>query len=110
MPAVLQHNNCPALRELKSGGIRPNQEADLSAQVDTDRKSNSNKTSRREILRHGSVLAGSAIAGAVLPETARAAGDADKNLPPSVPEWMQTPGADVGSQPYGTPSPFEKSV
>jgi len=82
----------------------------LPAQEDADRKSNGNKTSRRDILRNGSVLAGSALAGAVLPETARAAGEADKNLPPNVPEWMQVPGADVSSEPYGTPSPFEKSV
>ena len=82
----------------------------MPAQEDADRKSNGNKTSRRDILRNGSVLAGSALAGAVLPETARAAGEADKNLPPNVPEWMQVPGADVSSEPYGTPSPFEKSV
>jgi sulfane dehydrogenase subunit SoxC len=110
MPAVPQHMNCPAPRELNSGGIRSNQEADLSAQKDKDRTSSDIKRSRRDILRSSSVLAGSAIAGAILPETARAAGNADKNLPPNVPEWMQSPGADVGSEPYGKPSPFEKSV
>jgi sulfane dehydrogenase subunit SoxC len=82
----------------------------LSVQEDNDRKSGSTRRSRRDVLWRGSQLAGAAVAGAVLPETVHAAGDADKNLPPNVPEWMQSPGADVGSQPYGTPSPFEKSV
>src|SRR6185437_5642804 len=93
MPAVSQHMNCPAPREL-SGGIRSNQEADLSVQKDNHRKSGSTKRSRRDILWRGSQLAGAAVAGAVLPETAHAAGEADKNLPPNVPEWMQSPGAD----------------
>ena len=30
--------------------------------------------------------------------------------PPNIPEWMKAPGDPMGSQPYGTPSPFEKSV
>ena len=33
-----------------------------------------------------------------------------ENLPPNVPEWMKTPGDPMGSQLYGTPSPFEKGV
>ena len=56
------------------------------------------------VLRHGSVLAGSALTGAALPAGALAENSSDKNLPPNVPEWMQSPGADVGSEPYGTPS------
>jgi sulfane dehydrogenase subunit SoxC len=31
-------------------------------------------------------------------------------VPPNVPEWMKAPGDPMGSQPYGTPSPFEKNV
>nr|WP_244486007.1 sulfite dehydrogenase [Bradyrhizobium viridifuturi] len=33
-----------------------------------------------------------------------------KNLPPNVPEWMKAPGDPMGSQPYGTPSAYEKGV
>jgi sulfane dehydrogenase subunit SoxC len=43
------------------------------------------------------------------PEVKRVPGDT-ANLPPNVPEWMKTPGDPMGSQPYGTPSPFEKDV
>jgi sulfane dehydrogenase subunit SoxC len=82
----------------------------LPAEEDTDRESSGIKRSRREILRRGSVLAGTSMAGAFLPVGALAAGSSDQNLPPNIPEWMQSPGAEVGSEPYGTPSPFEKSV
>jgi sulfane dehydrogenase subunit SoxC len=62
--------------------------------------------SRRRFLRGGGVLVGGAvIAGSLGASEAR--GD---NLPPNVPEWMKTPGDPMGSQPYGTPSPFEKGV
>ncbi|MBS0531890.1 MAG: molybdopterin-dependent oxidoreductase, partial [Proteobacteria bacterium] len=54
----------------------------------------------------GSMVAGAAISGQALADDTKAA----DNLPPNVPEWMKVPGADVGSQPYGTPSPFEKAV
>ncbi|GLR85353.1 sulfite dehydrogenase [Bradyrhizobium iriomotense] len=61
---------------------------------------------RRRFLRDGGVALGGAIlgggAGAV---TAKA-----DNLPPEIPEWMKAPGEPMGSQPYGTPSPFEKGV
>src|SRR5437762_10770807 len=65
-------------------------------------------TSRRRFLRDGAVIGGAAVAGGLGATDARAA-DAD-NLPPNVPEWMKTPGDPMGSQPYGTPSPFEKGV
>ena len=28
--------------------------------------------------------------------------------PPGIPDWMRTPGAETGSEPYGAPSPFER--
>jgi sulfane dehydrogenase subunit SoxC len=34
----------------------------------------------------------------------------DGNLPPNIPEWMKSPGAPMGDQPYGTPSAYEKGV
>jgi sulfane dehydrogenase subunit SoxC len=64
--------------------------------------------SRRRFLRDGAVIGGAVAAGGLGAGEARAA-DAD-NLPPSVPEWMKTPGDATGSQLYGTPSPFEKNV
>ena len=67
--------------------------------------------SRRRFLREGGVLVGGAVmAGGLAGGEALAAGDNADNLPPNVPEWMKTPGDPMGSQPYGTPSPFEKSV
>ena len=68
-------------------------------------------TSRRRFLRRGGALAGGAVmAGGLAGSEALAAGDNADNLPPNVPEWMKTPGDPMGSQPYGTPSPFEKGV
>jgi len=64
-------------------------------------------TSRRRFLRGGGALVGgAALAGGL---AGQAAADAS-NLPPNIPEWMKAPGDPMGSQPYGTPSPFEKGV
>jgi sulfane dehydrogenase subunit SoxC len=63
-------------------------------------------TSRRRFLRAGAAVGGVALASGI--RGSRAA-DAD-NLPPNTPEWMKVPGDPMGSQPYGTPSPFEKNV
>jgi sulfane dehydrogenase subunit SoxC len=64
-------------------------------------------TSRRRFLRgSGALMGGAVLAGGL---AGNAAADAD-NLPPNIPEWMKTPGDPMGSQPYGTPSPFEKGV
>ena len=64
-------------------------------------------TSRRRFLRgSGALMGGAVLAGGLAGE---AAADAS-NLPPNIPEWMKVPGDPMGSQPYGTPSPFEKGV
>jgi sulfane dehydrogenase subunit SoxC len=68
--------------------------------------------SRRKILGQGSAVLGGALAsavaaGQVVAETVTTNAD---NLPPNVPEWMKAPGAPMGSQLYGEPSPFEKNV
>src|SRR5271169_1164817 len=68
-------------------------------------------TSRRRFLRGGSaLLGGTVIASGLAGGEAPAASESSDNLPPNVPEWMKTPGDPMGSQPYGTPSRFEKSV
>ena len=68
-------------------------------------------TSRRRFLREGSALMGGAvIAGGFTESEALGASERPDNLPPNVPEWMKTPGDPMGSQLYGTPSPFEKGV
>jgi sulfane dehydrogenase subunit SoxC len=69
--------------------------------------------SRRRFLRDGGALMGGAVlTGGLAGSEALAAADAASasNVPPSVPEWMKAPGDPVGSQLYGTPSPFEKGV
>ena len=66
-------------------------------------------TSRRHVLQRGAMIGGAALAGGLAAGGDASATEAD-NLPPNVPEWMKVPGAPMGSQPYGTPSPFEKSV
>ena len=66
-------------------------------------------TSRRQFLREGGGLVGAAVTGSLAGSDALAAEPAE-NLPPNIPEWMKTPGDPMGSQPYGTPSPFEKAV
>jgi sulfane dehydrogenase subunit SoxC len=67
-------------------------------------------TSRRRFLRKGGALVGGAVVAGSLADTVSAATEHADNLPPSVPEWMKTPGDPMGAQPYGTPSPFEKGV
>ncbi|WP_454621784.1 sulfite dehydrogenase [Bradyrhizobium cenepequi] len=66
--------------------------------------------SRRQFLRGGSALVGGAAVSAVASGAALAESSQGSNLPPNVPEWMKAPGDPVGSQLYGTPSPFEKKV
>lgn len=66
-------------------------------------------SSRRSFLaKSGALVGGTILAG--VGERANAENLANTNLPPNVPEWMKAPGADVGSEIYGTPSKFEKSV
>ncbi|MGB6396033.1 MAG: molybdopterin-dependent oxidoreductase, partial [Bradyrhizobium sp.] len=68
-------------------------------------------TSRRRFLREGGALVvGAAVASGLGGSKASAATESAANLPPNVPEWMKTPGDLMGSQLYGTPSPFEKGV
>jgi len=66
------------------------------------------QTSRRRFLRDGAVIGGAVVVGGLA--TNEAIGAEAENLPPNVPEWMKTPGDAMGSQLYGTPSPFEKNV
>jgi sulfane dehydrogenase subunit SoxC len=66
-------------------------------------------TSRRQFLRGGAVIGGAALAGGMAGPASAATAEAS-NLPPDIPEWMKAPGDPMGSQPYGTPSPFEKGV
>ncbi len=62
--------------------------------------------SRRRFLGGAAAVAGS-IAGGLASGGAKAAETA---APLGVPDAMKAPGADVGSQPYGTPSPYEKRL
>jgi sulfane dehydrogenase subunit SoxC len=72
---------------------------------------NTAEPSRRRFLRGSSALvSGAVIAGALSGSEALAASGGSDNLPPNVPEWMKTPGDPMGSQPYGTPSRFERDV
>jgi sulfane dehydrogenase subunit SoxC len=65
------------------------------------------QTSRRSLLRQAAAMGGAALASGA----ARSANASDtNNLPPNVPEWMKVPGDPMGSQLYGTPSPFEKNL
>jgi sulfane dehydrogenase subunit SoxC len=75
----------------------------------TDSVDNSTATSRRRFLRKGALIGGAAIASGIV-GNASAIDSSSKNLPPNVPEWMKVPGDPMGSQLYGTPSPFEKNV
>jgi sulfane dehydrogenase subunit SoxC len=65
------------------------------------------QTSRRSLLRQAAAIGGAALASGAV----RSANASDtNNLPPNVPEWMKVPGDPMGSQLYGTPSPFEKNL
>src|ERR1700751_267672 len=77
----------------------------------TDIDRNVTAASRRRFLREGGALLGGAvIAGGLAGSEACAASENTANLPPNVPEWMKAPGDPLGSQPYGTPSTYEKDV
>jgi sulfane dehydrogenase subunit SoxC len=52
------------------------------------------------------LVQGAAAAAALAGGRARA----EEAAPPAIPAWMKAPGADVGSQTYGTPSRFEADV
>jgi sulfane dehydrogenase subunit SoxC len=67
-------------------------------------------TSRRRFLRESALVGGVVLAGGLAGGKALGATANADNLPPNVPEWMTTPGDAMGSELYGTPSPFEKSV
>ena len=77
-----------------------------SADLDDDRA----VTSRRRFLRESGALMGGAVVAGLADSTALAAEPGSENVPPNVPEWMKAPGDPMGSQLYGTPSPFEKNV
>ena len=66
------------------------------------------RASRRRFLRDSAAIGGTVLAGDLVVGEAQAADS--NNLPPNVPEWMKVPGDAMGSQLYGTPSPFEKDV
>jgi sulfane dehydrogenase subunit SoxC len=68
--------------------------------------------SRRQMLGHGGAALGAALVSAAASGQASAQTPAPvpENLPPNVPEWMKAPGDPMGSQLYGTPSPYEKNV
>ncbi|MBV9251889.1 MAG: sulfite dehydrogenase [Acetobacteraceae bacterium] len=72
----------------------------------TEAVDRSAKSRRRFLQGVASGVAAGALAGQAAAETAVNA----ENLPPNVPEWMKTPGDPAGSQPYGTPSEYEKNV
>lgn len=80
-----------------------------------DRSQNADKrsavASRRNFLQGGSAILGGAAISAIANEGVLAdPSKAASNVPPNTPEWMKTQGDPVGSQPYGSPSPFEKGV
>ena len=75
----------------------------------TDSVDDSTVTSRRRFLRKGAVIGGAVLASGIA-GSASAIDSNSKNLPPNLPEWMKVPGDPMGSQLYGTPSPFEKNV
>src|ERR1700709_2297522 len=66
--------------------------------------------SRRRFLRQGGAVIGGALAGGIASSKAGGVTEKPDNLPPHVPEWMKAPGDPMGSQLYGSPSPFEKDV
>jgi sulfane dehydrogenase subunit SoxC len=65
---------------------------------------------RRRLLRDGAAAGGAMIVVGLAGREASAASEGSGNLPPNVPEWMKAPGDPMGSQPYGSPSPFERHV
>jgi sulfane dehydrogenase subunit SoxC len=67
-----------------------------------------NQPSRRNFLRHSAAAGGATLLASAGVGQAMAAGP--DNLPPNIPEWMQSLGPGVAANPYGMPSPFEKNT
>ena len=65
---------------------------------------------RRGFLGRGAAAVAGALTAGLGAPGARAEDGAGTASPPGVPEWTRVPGADVGSETYGTPSPFERGV
>jgi sulfane dehydrogenase subunit SoxC len=77
---------------------------------ETDRTERDRAQLQRRRLSRRSIVEGAtaAVAGALVPHVATAAGD--ENLPPNIPQWMRQQGAPILSPPYGIPSEFERNV
>ncbi len=71
---------------------------------DVTARGSGSATSRRDLLRYGGGMIGGALLSEI--ETTEASAEFAANAPPNVPEWMKAPGDPVGSELYGTPSPF----
>ncbi len=82
----------------------------MTMQGGGSRGGNGASRARRQFLGQGAALVSGALAGSLAGGGARAEGTAAGNGPPAVPDWMKSPGADVGSEVYGTPSRFERNV
>jgi sulfane dehydrogenase subunit SoxC len=86
-------------------------EDDVSSQQKDKDSDRAAAATRRQFIGAGSaMLGGVAIAAASGGKAVALDPAGDPNGPPHIPEWMKQPGADVGSQVYGTPSTFEKKV
>jgi len=62
---------------------------------------------RRNFLKNGLLLAGSAMTGGAISGKVNAA---EENLPPNVPAWTRSLGQGVLTNPYGKPSRFEGNI
>ena len=87
-------------------GAKQNRTADLLKAVAKEGEKLP-QNERRNFLKQGLLLAGSAIAGGVVAKEASAE---PANLPPNVPTWSQSLGPGVLTSPYGKPSPFESHI
>lgn len=66
------------------------------------------RPSRRSILKGSAAVGGATLLAGAGIGAAMAAGP--DNLPPNLPEWMQSLGPGVAANPYGMPSPYEKNT
>lgn len=78
--------------------------------TDDDSKRAGAAPSRRRFLKDTTAAVGGVVAATVGGSAIAADAPDASNLPPNVPEWMKAPGDPMGSEPYGSPSVYEKGV
>lgn len=68
------------------------------------------RLNRRAFMKTSAMAAGAGLVVGASTNAAAEGTSQSSNVPPNVPDWMKQPGAEVGTNLYGKPSPYEKDI